>query len=97
MSSFLRSTKQMADMLKGGKNGYFLGSFLPILAMKQSITKPRDAFTKVPLLAHFDPAKLTSLETNASGFAIIGIILQQQDVVCGRVENVSIRKSFKSL
>jgi hypothetical protein len=68
----------MIDMLKERKKGNFLGPFLPTPAMKQSFAELRDSFTKAPVLAHFDPAKPICLETNASGFAIAGIILQQQ-------------------
>jgi hypothetical protein len=37
----------------------------------------KDAFTKAPLLAHFDPSKQCLVETNASDFAI-GMILSQR-------------------
>jgi hypothetical protein len=49
--------------------------------MKQSFAELCDSFTKAPVLAHFVPAKSINLATNASGFAIAGIILQQQDEV----------------
>ncbi len=82
ISSFSRLAKPMTDMLKGGKNGRFLGPFLPTLAMKPSFAEHRDAFTKALVFAHFDPARPIRLETDASGFAIAGIISQQQDDVC---------------
>jgi hypothetical protein len=49
--------------------------------MKWSFVQLRDNFTKALVLAHFDPAKPIRLKTDTSGFAITGIILQQQDNV----------------
>jgi hypothetical protein len=76
----------MTDMLKEGRNSCFLGPFLPIPAMKPSFARLYDAFTKAPVLAPFDPAKPIHFETDASGFAIIGIISQQHDKVYGVAE-----------
>lgn len=39
----------------------------------------RDAFTNVPVLRHYDPEKHTRIETDASDFAIAGILSQLQD------------------
>ncbi len=86
ISSFMYLVKPMTDMLKGGKNGRFSETFLPTPAMKWSFAELRDAFTKVPVLAHFDPARPIHLKTDTLGFAIAGIILQQQDEVCGSAE-----------
>jgi hypothetical protein len=77
ISSFSRLAKPMTNMLQGRKNSQFLGPFVPTRAMKQSYAELRDAFTRAPVLAHFDPARPICLETDASGFAIAGIILQQ--------------------
>jgi hypothetical protein len=77
----------MTDMLKGGKNGHFLGPFLPTSMMKRSFLELCNTFTKAPMLAHFDPVKPIRLETNASGFAITGIISQQPDKVCSSAED----------
>jgi ferredoxin len=79
----------MTDMLKGGKNGRFSGPFVPTLAMRQSFAQLREAFTKAPVLAHFDPARPIRLETDASGFAIASIISQQQDDVCEGVDGAA--------
>ncbi len=86
ISSFSRLVKAMTDMLKGKKNGRFSGPFVPTPVMNQSFAQLRDAFTRAPVLAHFDPARPICLKTVASGFAITGIISQQQDEVCGGVE-----------
>jgi hypothetical protein len=50
-----------------------------MLTMIWSFAELCNAFSKVLELAHFDPAWPICLETDASGFAIAGIILQQQD------------------
>jgi hypothetical protein len=79
ISSFLRIAKPMTDMLKGGKKGRFSGPFLLTPAMIWSFAELHDAFTKALVLAHFDSARPIRLETDASGFAMAGIISQQQD------------------
>ncbi len=82
ISGFSRLAKPMTDMLKGRKNGRFSGPFLPTPAMKWSFTELCSAFMKAPVLAHFDPARPMRIKTDALGFAIAGIISQQQDDVC---------------
>jgi hypothetical protein len=47
-----------------------------------SFAELRNTFTKATVLAHIDPARPNHLETDASGFAIAGIISQQQDDAC---------------
>jgi hypothetical protein len=79
ISAFSKIAKPMTDMLKGGKNGRFTGLFVPTPAMKQSFQQLREAFTRAPVLVHFDPAKPIRLETDASGYAIAGIISQQAE------------------
>ncbi len=73
-SSFLHLAKLMTDKLKTGNNGCSSGLFLPTPAMKRSFAKLCGAHTKAPMLAHFNPAKPICLETDASEFAIAGII-----------------------
>jgi hypothetical protein len=87
ISSFSHFVKPMTDMLKGGKNGRFSGPFLPTPAMKRSFADLCDAFTKAPVLAHFDHARPICLETDASRFAIAVIISQQQDNVREAVDS----------
>jgi hypothetical protein len=38
------------------------------------------------VLAHFDPAKSIRIYTDASGFAIAAILMQQDDVVDGETK-----------
>ncbi len=86
ISSFSCHTKLMTDMLKGRKDGCFMRPFLPTRAIEQSFVELGNTFAKAPILAHFDPAKPVRLETDALGFAIAGIIVQQLDEVHGSVE-----------
>jgi hypothetical protein len=44
-------------MPKGEKKGHLSGLFIPSLMMKWSFTELCNAFTKAPVLAHFDPVK----------------------------------------
>jgi hypothetical protein len=71
---YLRLAKPMRVVLEGKKNGRFLRPFIPTLAMKWPFAELRNAFTKASVLAHFDAPKSICLETDASGFAITGII-----------------------
>jgi hypothetical protein len=89
MSNFVRLAKPMTDIIKGGKNGHFLGPILPTPAMKQFFAMLCNTFTNVPVLVHCNPAKPISLETDASGFAITGIISQQQAKVHGSAESAA--------
>ncbi len=91
IDSFLRLAKLMTDMLKRGKNGCFSEPFQLTLSIKQSFVELCDAFTKALILAHFDPAKLKCLETNALEFAIAGMISQQQDKVSGNTKGAVCR------
>ena len=43
---------------------------------RQAFTQLRQAFTKAPILQHFDPWRHIRIETNASGYAIGGILTQ---------------------
>ncbi len=44
--------------------------------MKEAFWRLQSKFTKAPVLAHFDYERPIRLETDASGFAITGIISQ---------------------
>jgi hypothetical protein len=57
--------------------------------MKLSTAELRNAFTKAPVMAHFDPAKPVYLETDALGFAIAGFIAQQQNECSSGTESIA--------
>ena len=44
------------------------------LGAKLAFTKLRQVFIKVPILYHFDPKRYISVETDVSGYAIIGVL-----------------------
>ena len=46
------------------------------LEAKLVFLRLRQAFTKVPILHHFDPERYIRMETDASGYAIGGILSQ---------------------
>jgi hypothetical protein len=54
--------------------------------------KLKKAFTGAPILQHFDPAKPTILQTDASGFAIAGILNQYDSLGILRRVNFHSRK-----
>lgn len=48
-------------------------------AMAHSFQKLKEAFMTAPILAHFDPEKPTTVETDASDFALGGVMSQKAD------------------
>ncbi len=91
ISAFSKIAKPMRDMLKGGRIGRFHGPFVPSAALRQSFRQLKAAFTPLPVLVHFGPAKPIRLETDASGYAIASIILQQMGEVWEATEGLSNR------
>ena len=57
--------------LKAPSNSNFL-----IPEAKLAFSRLRQAFTKAPILHHFDPERYIRIETDASGYAIGGILSQ---------------------
>ena len=51
-------------------------AFLLIANARQAFTRLRQAFTKAPILNHFDLERHIRIETNASGYAIGGVLSQ---------------------
>lgn len=47
--------------------------------MKDAFLRLKDAFTTAPILVHYDPEKASTVETDASDFALSGIISQKSD------------------
>jgi hypothetical protein len=76
IKSFSRIVRPMTAMLKGGKEGKIFGPFGPTTEMQEAFRRLQSEFTKAPVLAHCDYEKPIRLETDASGFAIAGIISQ---------------------
>jgi hypothetical protein len=48
-------------------------------AARYAFAELRRAFLSAPILKHFDPLRPIRVETNASGYAIGGVMLQQHE------------------
>ena len=63
-------------MLQGSKDSKKMGPYNMTPEARIAFRKLKAAFAATPMLQHFDPAKPIRLETDASGFAIAGILNQ---------------------
>jgi hypothetical protein len=79
IAGYSRITAPLSDLLKGSKDGKKPGPFDFPEKAKSAFQTLKQAFTSAPMLLHYDPAKPTQLETDASGFALAGVITQQQE------------------
>jgi hypothetical protein len=66
----------LTSLLKGAKNGKKTGHFIFPKEASRAFQKLKKAFTEAPILAHFLPGRRIMLETDASVFAIGGILSQ---------------------
>ena len=64
--------KGITDLLKGGSKGVVMWTD----EANNAFRKLKTAFITAPILRHFDPALEIRVETDASGFAIVGILSQ---------------------
>ncbi len=69
----------LTDLLKGSTKGIKTGPFEWSVAAEHAFTQLRDSFTDAPLLRHFDPDLPIRVETDASEFALAGILTQLQE------------------
>ena len=69
-------TAPMTNLLKGTKNGKQVGPFLFSKAAEAAFHRIKNIFSTAPMLRHFDPTKPMRMETDASGFALGGILSQ---------------------
>jgi hypothetical protein len=76
VAGYSKIAAPLTDLLKGSKEGKKSGPFeFPPKAV-EAFQRLKLAFTTAPMLRHYDPAKPTRLETDASGFALAGVITQ---------------------
>ena len=61
----------------GGKQGKFTGPFSFSDEVHSTFIELKEKFSSTPMLRHFNPKKAVCLETDASAFAITGILSQQ--------------------
>ena len=77
IDKFSRVASGLSDLLKGSQKGKFKGmKFNLTQAAIESFHELKRRFTTAPMLRHYDPDKRLQLETDASGFAISGILSQ---------------------
>jgi hypothetical protein len=69
----------LTELLKGSKNGKKSGLLQWGASEAQAFRTICDAFTRAPILAYFDPARKTRLETDASGSAAGAVVSQLWD------------------
>jgi hypothetical protein len=91
ISSFSHLAKSIIVLLKARSNGHFLGPFLPTPAIKRSFMELCNTFTKVPVLANFDPARPICLETDALGLPL------QASSRCSRTRSAVVRKAPRTV
>ena len=69
----------LTGLLKGSQKGVKSGLFKWLEGANQAFRRLTDAFTKALLLKHFDPQLSIQIETNASEYALAGILTQLQE------------------
>ena len=67
----------LSNLLVGGKQGKFTGPFSFLDEARSTFVKLKEKFSSALMLRHFNPEKAVHLETDASAFAIAGILSQQ--------------------
>ena len=73
---FSHKAQPLTDLLKGGKAGKFTGKFTLTDAAAGAFRALKASFTSAPMLRHYDPEKPIQVETDASGFAVAGVLRQ---------------------
>ena len=80
IAGFSRIAQPLVATLKGIEKGKptkeMKRDFILSDEAQRAFEELKAVFSSAPLLAHFDPAKLIVVETDASGYAIAGIISQ---------------------
>ena len=66
-------------LLVGGKAGHFSKAFKLTKEVRTTFEELKVAFTTAPVLWHYNADLLVRLETDASGFALLGILSQQNN------------------
>ena len=69
----------LTNLLQGSKDGVKSGPFVWPDDAERAFRQLLAAFTDVPILRHFDPERKIRVETDASNFAIAGILSQPDD------------------
>ena len=73
---YSRKAAPLTGLLKGSEKGKISGPFEWPDAAATAFRSLRDAFLQAPILTYFDFSRKTRIETDASIFAIAGILSQ---------------------
>ena len=76
IANYSKIAVPLTAMLKGSKNGKKVGPYIMTNEVRKAFKRLKNAFSSAPVLQHFDPSKPIRIETDASGFAIVGILSQ---------------------
>ena len=76
---YSRIAGPLTGLLKGSKAGKKSGPFEWPESAELAYRHLRDIFVSTPLLIHYDPKKKIRVETDASNFAVAGILSQQDE------------------
>ena len=76
---YSRLAAPLTGLLQGSVQGRKSGPLEWGEREEHAFRQLRDAFTEVPILRHFDPTKRTRIETDASDYAVAGILSQLQE------------------
>jgi hypothetical protein len=79
VEAYSKITVPLTSLLQGSKNGKKTGPFLWNEEAAEAFRRLREAFTPGVILIHFDPTLRIRVETDASGFAISGILSQLKE------------------
>ena len=77
-------TAPMTDLLKGMQKGRKLGQVELTGEAKRSFQSLKERFRSTPVLQHFDPNLRIILRTDASKFALAGILMQPEVLETGK-------------
>jgi hypothetical protein len=69
----------LTGLLKGSQKGRKTGVFTWEITQQKAFDQLKTAFTTALVLIHFDPTKPICIETDASGVACRGILLQPNE------------------
>jgi len=76
IEAYSKIAHPLTSLLKGSVNGKKSGIFEWPAAAESAFRLLLERFTKAPMLMHFDPRRKIRVETDASAFAIAGILVQ---------------------
>jgi transposase InsO family protein len=76
---YSRVTAPLTELLKGSKDGKKPGNLVLPVKAKQAFRALIEAFQSAPLLRHFDQTRPIRVETDASNFAMAGILSQPDE------------------